>query len=157
MTLVQMILRCCCWDWKDPNQSAEVEAEVVDRRVVTPVDEMEPEVLSEDMNDLRSAAEGGDVQAMFKFGKALLQGRVSNGFKLVNYPLASCSIMFNPFMKSLFLAILLYGIQFYPFRFMLAHAIPFDSIPSSSFFLRVLHGNHLLQVFQAKSGSFETF
>eukprot|EP00438_Fugacium_kawagutii_P007152 Skav231627 [mRNA] locus=scaffold1135:82559:86552:+ [translate_table: standard] len=53
---------------------AEVEAEVVDRRVVTPVDDMDPEVLSEDMNDLRSAAEGGDVKAMFKFGKALLQG-----------------------------------------------------------------------------------
>lgn len=51
-----------------------MEAEVVDRRVVTPVDDMDPEVLSEDMNDLRSAAEGGDVKAMFKFGKALLQG-----------------------------------------------------------------------------------
>ena len=28
-----------------------MEAEVVDRRVVTPVDEMDPEVLSEDMNE----------------------------------------------------------------------------------------------------------
>lgn len=61
--------------------------------------------------------------------------------------------MFHPFMKSLFLAILLLdGIQFYPFRFMLAHAIPFDSIPSSSFFLRVLHGNHLLQDIARFSG-----
>ena len=56
---------------------AEVEAEfVVDRRIVSPVDEdaTNPEVLSEDMNELRLAAEGGDVAAMFKFGKALLQG-----------------------------------------------------------------------------------
>ena len=58
---------------------------MVDRRVVTPVDEMDPEVLSEDMNDLRSAAEGGDVQAMFKFGKALLQGKVRQGVKLIKW------------------------------------------------------------------------
>ena len=52
---------------------AEVEGEMVDRRVVTP-DELDPEVLSVDMNELRLAAEGGDVEAMHKFGKALLQG-----------------------------------------------------------------------------------
>ena len=56
---------------------AEVEAEVIeDRRVVLPedTDAVDPEVLSDDMSELEEAAEGGDVGAMFRFGKALLQG-----------------------------------------------------------------------------------
>ena len=116
-------------DWEDPHQTAEVEAEVVDRRVVTPVDEMEPEVLSEDMNDLRSAAEGGDVKAMFKFGKALLQGRVSNGFKLVHYPIASCSSH-----SSKVYSLLFSFMAFYPFRFY-ASACHFIRLNSILFFL----------------------